>query len=299
MTADRRRRRGRLVLDDRVAAGRITIEDGRIAAVDLDDGPTPRSGAVPRRARVRRRPRPRLGRPRRDGRSRPPSTAWLGALLRRGRHVVPADRRHARRSTTWPRSPSGSARGCRTPRRMAPSRSGSNLEGPFLAPGSARRPRPRPTCAPRRDVPRARSSRSSTGCGSSPSRPSCPARSSSSPGATTAGSPCRSATRRRRRRGARRGYAAGATSTTHLFNAMTGLDHRAPGLALAALLDDAVYVELIADGIHVHPGHVAVHHRAQAAGPAAPRQRRRGARRDGRRPWPDRRPRGRGRRRRG
>jgi N-acetylglucosamine-6-phosphate deacetylase len=50
---------------------------------------------------------------------------------------------------------------------------------------------------------------------------------------------------------ARRGYAAGATSTTHLFNAMTGVDHRAPGLAVAALLDDEAYVELIADGIHV------------------------------------------------
>jgi N-acetylglucosamine-6-phosphate deacetylase len=49
------------------------------------------------------------------------------------------------------------------------------------------------------------------------------------------------------------GYEAGAVSTTHLFNAMTGLDHRSPGLALAALLDDAAYVELIADGVHVHP----------------------------------------------
>ena len=34
---------------------------------------------------------------------------------------------------------------------------------------------------------------------------------------------------------------------------MSGVDHRAPGLAVAALLDDAAYVELIADGIHVHP----------------------------------------------
>ena len=53
---------------------------------------------------------------------------------------------------------------------------------------------------------------------------------------------------------ARAGYAAGGTTTTHLFNGMTGLDHRAPGLAAAALLDDDAYVELIADGLHVHPG---------------------------------------------
>jgi len=51
---------------------------------------------------------------------------------------------------------------------------------------------------------------------------------------------------------ARAGYEAGATSTTHLFNAMSGVEHRAPGLAVAALTDDEVYVELIADGQHVH-----------------------------------------------
>ncbi|MFL5651987.1 MAG: N-acetylglucosamine-6-phosphate deacetylase, partial [Chloroflexota bacterium] len=50
---------------------------------------------------------------------------------------------------------------------------------------------------------------------------------------------------------ARAGYAAGGSTTTHLFNAMSGIDHRAPGLAVAALLDDDAYVELIADGIHV------------------------------------------------
>jgi N-acetylglucosamine-6-phosphate deacetylase len=49
----------------------------------------------------------------------------------------------------------------------------------------------------------------------------------------------------------RAGFAAGAVSTTHLFNAMVGVLHRDPGLAVAALLDDAVWVELIADGLHV------------------------------------------------
>lgn len=44
----------------------------------------------------------------------------------------------------------------------------------------------------------------------------------------------------------------GANSVTHLFNAMTGLHHRDPGLVGAALLSD-VYAELIADNVHVHP----------------------------------------------
>lgn len=50
----------------------------------------------------------------------------------------------------------------------------------------------------------------------------------------------------------RSGFDAGARSATHLFNAMSGLHHRDPGLALAALTEDAAYAELIADGHHVH-----------------------------------------------
>jgi N-acetylglucosamine-6-phosphate deacetylase len=49
------------------------------------------------------------------------------------------------------------------------------------------------------------------------------------------------------------GYSAGARGTTHLFNAMSGLDYRAPGLALAALLDDRAFTELIADNVHFDP----------------------------------------------
>jgi N-acetylglucosamine-6-phosphate deacetylase len=47
------------------------------------------------------------------------------------------------------------------------------------------------------------------------------------------------------------GYDAGARSTTHLFNAMTGVHHHKPGLATVALSRDDVFIELIADGQHV------------------------------------------------
>lgn len=49
----------------------------------------------------------------------------------------------------------------------------------------------------------------------------------------------------------------GATVGTHLFNAMPKLDHRQPGPVLALLQDPRVTVELIADGVHVHPDLVA------------------------------------------
>lgn len=45
---------------------------------------------------------------------------------------------------------------------------------------------------------------------------------------------------------------AGARLGTHLFNAMRPLHHREPG-AVGALLDSPVDVELIADGVHLHP----------------------------------------------
>ena len=57
----------------------------------------------------------------------------------------------------------------------------------------------------------------------------------------------------------------GATVGTHLFNAMPPLDHREPGPALALLQDPRVTVEIIADGVHVHPA--VVHAVIQAAGP--------------------------------
>jgi N-acetylglucosamine-6-phosphate deacetylase len=46
--------------------------------------------------------------------------------------------------------------------------------------------------------------------------------------------------------------AAGATVATHLFNAMPGIGHRAPGPVVALLEDERVTVELVGDGIHLH-----------------------------------------------
>ncbi len=45
----------------------------------------------------------------------------------------------------------------------------------------------------------------------------------------------------------------GARHSTHLFNAMSRLDHRQPGTAGALLTDTRATVEVIADGIHLHP----------------------------------------------
>jgi N-acetylglucosamine-6-phosphate deacetylase len=47
------------------------------------------------------------------------------------------------------------------------------------------------------------------------------------------------------------GIRAGVSHCTHLFNAMSGIHHRHPGAAAAALAGD-IHCELIADGVHVH-----------------------------------------------
>ena len=50
------------------------------------------------------------------------------------------------------------------------------------------------------------------------------------------------------------GIQAGVRHATHLFNAMTALQHRNPGVVGAALSDERVSCELIADTFHVNPG---------------------------------------------
>jgi N-acetylglucosamine-6-phosphate deacetylase len=49
------------------------------------------------------------------------------------------------------------------------------------------------------------------------------------------------------------GIDSGATVANHTFNAMSGLDHRKPGLVGATLTREELLAELILDGVHVHP----------------------------------------------
>ena len=78
---------------------------------------------------------------------------------------------------------------------------------------------------------------------------------------------------------------AGASVGTHLFNAMRGLHHREPGPVAALLEHPDAYVELIADGVHVHPAALRLAALRQAT-PDRARHRRDGRRGCGRRRLP-------------
>lgn len=239
---------GRLVLDDRVASGRLTIEDGRIAAIALDDepaadGPYVAPGFVDVHVHGWGGYDAMGDRAALDGMAR--------RLLRRGvTSFLP----------TAVTAPIGElvafADRIRNWRRDAPADGaeplGFNLEGPFLA--AARRGAHDPShLQVPSDVPRPTLEPLVDGLRLLTIAPELPGAvdlirwlrdrdvvvSIGHSAATV--------------EEAQAGYDAGARSTTHLFNAMSGIDHRSPGVAVAALLDDAAYVELIADGIHVHP----------------------------------------------
>ncbi|MFG1964047.1 N-acetylglucosamine-6-phosphate deacetylase [Nonomuraea sp. NPDC049028] len=62
------------------------------------------------------------------------------------------------------------------------------------------------------------------------------------------------------------GIEAGATVATHLYNALPPLGHRTPGPIAALLEDERVTIELINDGVHVHPAMLRLAY--EVAGPA-------------------------------
>ena len=242
---------GRLVLDDRVVVGRITIEDGRIAAVDLDegratddaDGPFVAPGFVDVHVHGWGGHDAMGDAAALDGMAR--------ALLRRGvTSFLPT-------AVTAPLAELvGFAEGVRT---WLPGPAdgaeplGFNLEGPFLAAARRGAHDERHLQSPAA-VPHAELEPLIDGLRLLTVAPELP-RATDLIGwlhdrdvAVSIGHSAATLAE------ARAGYEAGARSTTHLFNAMSGIDHRSPGVAVAALLDDAVYAELIADGIHVDPG---------------------------------------------
>jgi N-acetylglucosamine-6-phosphate deacetylase len=61
------------------------------------------------------------------------------------------------------------------------------------------------------------------------------------------------------------GFGAGARSATHTFNAMRSLDHRDPGVAAYVLDNDALFAEIICDGIHVDPAMIRLFFKAKGA----------------------------------
>ena len=58
----------------------------------------------------------------------------------------------------------------------------------------------------------------------------------------------------------------GLSRATHLFNGMTGFNHREPGAVGAVLVRDEVYAELILDGVHIHPAAAQVALKAKGPG---------------------------------
>ena len=240
---------GQLVLEDRVAYGRLAIEDGRIASVDLDEGSGPPDAPIIAPGFVDLHVHGYGGHDAMGGRAALDGMAR--ALLRRGvtsflptAVSAPIERLADFAATVHDWLADRPADGA------VPL--GFNLEGPFLAPPRAGAHDPTVLRTPA-DVPAAGLEPLREGLRLITIAPELPGALeliealAGSGVAVSLGHSAASV------EVARLGYASGARSTTHLFNAMSGLDHRSPGLALAALLDDEAFVELIADGYHVSP----------------------------------------------
>jgi N-acetylglucosamine-6-phosphate deacetylase len=248
MTSGRTEIRGRLVLEDRVATGRVAVEDDRIAAVDLDEHddaalPYVSPGFVDVHVHGW------------GGYDAMGSTDDLDgmarALLRRGvtsflptgvTNPLPVLRAFADRVRSWiPLAPADGADPL-----------GFNLEGPFIA--SARKGAHNPAfLMTPADVPWTEIEPLVDGLRLTTIAPEIPGSLELIGRLRGLGVRISIGHSAADLDGAVAGYDAGGTSTTHLFNAMTGIEHRSPGVAVAALTRDDAFVELIADGQHVHP----------------------------------------------
>lgn len=240
---------GQLVLDDRVALGRVGIDDGLITAVETDtsdvpeDAPYIAPGFVDVHVHGWGGHDAMGDRDALDGMAR--------ALLRQGvtsflptAVTAPLDdlRAFADRVRSWmPDAPDDGAEPL-----------GFNLEGPFLATARRGAHDERQLRAPA-DVPPGTIEGLSEGLRLLTVAPELPGATDLIGALSRAGVAVSLGHSAALVDDARDAFTAGATSTTHLFNAMSGFEHRSPGLAVAALLDDDAYVELIADGVHVHP----------------------------------------------
>jgi len=241
--------RGRLVLDDRVSAGRIVVEDDRIALVDLDEQPPDDADVLPFLApgfvdvhvhgwggHDAMGPLEDL-----DGMARALLQRGVTSFLPTGFTTpFPVLHAFADRVRAWiPAAPADGAHPL-----------GFNLEGPFISPARKGAHNPAFLATPA-DVPWSEIEPLLDGLRLTTVAPEIPGG--------------MELIARLREHGVRvsighsaadlatalAGYDAGGTTTTHLFNAMSGVDHHAPGVAVAALGRDDVYVELIADGVHV------------------------------------------------
>lgn len=250
---------GRLVLEDRVVAGRIYIDDGRIVAVDLDEGVADGGGPLISPGFVDVHVHGWGGH---DAMGGAEALAGMArALARRGvtsflPTAVSAPLDVLAGFATTVRDWSTSA----APDGAAPL--GLNLEGPFLAPARKGAHDATALIEPAAIddaaiVPLLDGLRLITIAPELPGALALIARLRAAGVAVSLGHSAATLDE------AQAGYRAGATGTTHLFNAMSGIDHRAPGLAAAALLEDDAYVELIADGHHVHPALWALIRRAK------------------------------------